>query len=126
MRLRTIAAVLALAVATAAPLPLLACPMPRAATEKCTPAPHCEQMPVNEPAASLEACANMSCCQLSTRPAESPATLKQANASEFEFSGVAFAQNVALPAAPAQELAPDSPLKVLPLERQALLCVFLI
>jgi hypothetical protein len=100
--------------------------MPIAAPEECNTVPHCDQMAMDEPAVAVEATTDTSCCQWSTTPAQEPATVKKASAPEVEFVGVTFTTAVTLPAQPADGLPADSPLKVLPLERQALLCVFLI
>jgi hypothetical protein len=97
-----------------------------AAPEECHTVPHCEQMAMDEPAAAVEATMDTSCCQWSTTPAQEPATVKKVVAPEAEFIGVTFSTAVALPVQPEHSLAADSPLKVLPPERQALLCVFLI
>jgi len=126
MRLRMAALVLALAVATATPVPLSACAMPKAAPEECHAVPHCEQMAMDEPAAAVEATIDTSCCHWSTTPAQEPATVKKVVAPDTEFVGVTFSTAVALPVQPEHSLPADSPLKVLPPERQALLCVFLI
>jgi len=126
MRLRMAAFVLALAVATATPVPLSACAMPMATPEECHTVPHCDQMAMDEPAAAVEATVDTSCCQWSTTPAQEPATIKKASAPEVEFVGLTFSPAVALPVPPALNVPADSQLKVLPLERQALLCVFLI
>ena len=134
MRLRMAAFVLALAVATATPVPLSACSMPVAVPEECHAVPHCDQMAVDpstalgagEPAAAVEATMDTSCCHWSTTPAQEPATVKQVAAPEVEFIGVSFSTAVMLPVQPEHSLPAASPLKVLPLERQALLCVFLI
>jgi len=126
MSLRTAAFVLALAVATATPVPLSACAMPTAAPEECHTVPHCEQMAMDEPTAAVEASVDTSCCHWSTTPAQEPATVKKVSAPDVQFIGVTLDPAVALPAPPMHSLPADSPLKVFPLERQALLCVFLI
>lgn len=126
MRLRMAAFLLALAVATATPVPLSACALPAAAPEECQAVPHCEQMAMNQPAAAIEATMDISCCYWSTSPAQEPATVQKASAPEAEFIGVTFSAAVALPLQPEHNLPADSPLKVFPIERQALLCVFLI